>query len=114
MDEEPQPDCLAKRVLELLATALQPSHLWIEDESAAHVGHAGARAGGRHLRVRIVSSCFEGKRIIERHRMVFDALRPFVGREIHALALETLTPAQLAGRAAGQQVCACSICSGAV
>ena len=43
-----------------LRTALEPEHLAIADDSAAHAGHAGAREGG-HFTVHIVSAAFAGK-----------------------------------------------------
>ena len=47
-----------------------------------------------HFQVVVVSPAFEGKSLIERHRMVQEPLRPAVedGR-IHALTLKTAPPA---------------------
>jgi stress-induced morphogen len=51
--------------------------------------------GGDHWQVFIVSPAFEGKGLVEQHRMVNDALKEAMGDErIHALALKTYTPAQ--------------------
>lgn len=51
--------------------------------------------GGDHWQVIIVSSAFEGKGLVEQHRLVNDALKQALGDErIHALALKTYTPAQ--------------------
>jgi stress-induced morphogen len=51
--------------------------------------------GGDHWQVLIVSSAFEGKGLLEQHRMVNEALKDQVGdQRIHALALKTFTPAQ--------------------
>jgi BolA protein len=74
-----------------LAAGLQPLALDIADDSAAHAGHAGAREGG-HYRVRIVSERFRGCSRLMRHRLVYDALTPLMGRGIHALSVEALTP----------------------
>jgi hypothetical protein len=54
----------------------------------------------------IVSARFEGLGPVERQRLVYAALADLLGREIHALSLQTLTPAQWrershASRAAG-------------
>ena len=75
------------RLRELLA----PSSLEVLDESAAHAGHAGAdgSGSGTHFRVRIASPLFDGKPRVERHRLVYDALRQFIDRGLHALAIET-------------------------
>ena len=51
--------------------------------------------GGDHWQVFIVSPAFEGKGLVEQHRMVNDALKEEMGdQRIHALALKTYTPAQ--------------------
>lgn len=49
---------------------------------------------GDHYRARIVSSAFNGLPRVRRHQMVYAALKGKVGGELHALALETLTPDQ--------------------
>jgi stress-induced morphogen len=51
--------------------------------------------GGDHWQLVIVSPAFEGKGLIEQHRMVNDALKEeMADQRIHALALKTYTPAQ--------------------
>lgn len=85
---------VADRIEESLAT-LQPESLEVVDESAAHAGHAGARAGGGHYRLVIVSRAFAGKPAQIRHRMVYDALGPMMKHEIHALAIKAYAPGEL-------------------
>jgi stress-induced morphogen len=52
---------------------------------------------GDHFEVRVVAPAFEGKSRVQRHQMVYAALGSAVdGQTIHALALQTLTPAQAA------------------
>lgn len=53
---------------------------------------------GAHFEARIVAAAFEGQSTVARHRMVYAALGPRMGREIHALALKTLSPSE-AGQA---------------
>ena len=53
-----------------------------------------------HFSARVVSETFAGLRGVARHQLVYRALGERVGREIHALSIEALTPAELAGRAA--------------
>ncbi len=72
--------------------ALEPVVVEIIDDSAKHAGHAGARGGGGHFRLRIVSPRFAGCRTMERHRLVYDALGPLMKREIHALSIAATTP----------------------
>jgi stress-induced morphogen len=51
--------------------------------------------GGDHWQVIIVSPAFEGKGLIDQHRMVNDALKePMGDQRIHALSLKTYSPAQ--------------------
>jgi BolA protein len=75
-----------------LEAALAPEILDIIDESHKHAGHAGARSGGGHFIVTIVSDAFEGKNLLERHRMVYDALGDAMHTEIHALSIKASTP----------------------
>ena len=72
--------------------ALEPVSIDIRDDSAKHAGHAGARSGGGHFAMTIVSPHFAGKRNMERHRMVYDALGALMKREIHALSIIAKTP----------------------
>jgi BolA protein len=81
--------------IEHLLSALEPESIEVIDDSARHIGHAGARDGGGHYQVTVVSPRFAGKSQIERHRMVYEALGPLMRREIHALALRTCAPGEL-------------------
>jgi BolA protein len=72
--------------------ALEPSRLDIIDESHLHAGHAGARDGGGHFRMTIVSPRFAGKRTMERHRLVYDAAGDLMKRQIHALSITAKAP----------------------
>jgi BolA protein len=71
---------------------LDPVDVVIVDDSEKHAGHAGARSGGGHFRVAIVSPRFAGRKTIERHRLVYDALGPLMKREIHAVSITAKTP----------------------
>ena len=71
---------------------LDPVAIDIADDSAKHAGHAGARNGGGHYRLAIVSPRFAGCRTMERHRLVYDALGPLMKQEIHALSIIAKTP----------------------
>ena len=76
-----------------LNQAFAPVALDVEDESAKHAGHMGARAGGQtHFRVRIVSTAFAGLSRVARQRRVYAALGDEFAAGVHALALQTLTP----------------------
>jgi BolA family transcriptional regulator, general stress-responsive regulator len=85
---------LAATIRQRLA-ALEPSSLDLEDESARHAGHEGAKSGGGHFRLTIVAPRFSGRPTRERHRMVYAALGELMGREIHALAINARAPDEL-------------------
>lgn len=78
-----------------LQERLQPVELELVDDSAAHAGHAGAREGS-HFNLRVVSEKFAGLPRISRHRLVYDALRPWMAEGIHALAIDARTPDEAA------------------
>jgi len=80
------------RIRARLESALQPVRLEIQDDSARHAGHAGARGGGGHYIVTIVSPAFANRSLIERHRMVYDALGDMMHNEIHALSIDARAP----------------------
>ena len=68
--------------------------LLIKDQSHLHTGHVGAKGGGGHFSITIVSEAFEGKDRIQRHRMVYDVLNQMLATQIHALNIKALTPAE--------------------
>lgn len=80
------------RIRDLLERSLSPVELVVLDESHKHVGHAGARGGAGHYSVRVVSARFLGRPLLERHRMVYDALRDMLNTDIHALSIQARTP----------------------
>jgi BolA protein len=75
-----------------LEAVFEPQTLEIVDDSHKHAGHAGARGGLGHFSVRIVSARFVGTNLIERHRMVYDALGSMMTTDIHALHVVALVP----------------------
>jgi BolA protein len=75
--------------------ALAPESLEILDESGKHVGHEGAKGGGGHFQVLIVSRQFSGKPVQLRHRMVYAALGKMMEKEIHALAIKAFAPDEI-------------------
>ena len=78
-----------------LTAALAPDALDVHDESHRHAGHAGARDGRGHFRVRIVSAAFDGQNAIARHRAVYAALGELMQTDIHALAIDARTPEEI-------------------
>jgi acid stress-induced BolA-like protein IbaG/YrbA len=55
--------------------------------------------GQGHYEATVICPAFVGKRSLQRHQMVYATLGSRVGREIHALALQTFTPEEWQARA---------------
>lgn len=88
---------IADRLKAKLNQALAPQQLEIHDDSAKHSGHAGAREGGEsHFSVRVVSERFEGLNRVARQRLINATLAEELAGPVHALSLQTLTPAEAA------------------
>ena len=80
------------RIRAYLQTEFAPNELEIKDDSHLHAGHAGAKEGKGHFRVRIISERFLNTRPIDRHRMVFQALGDMMDTDIHALSVAASAP----------------------
>lgn len=75
--------------------ALAPEALEIGDDSARHAGHEGARGGGGHYNLTIVSPQFNGMLTVARHRMIYNALGDLMQTKIHALSIKAFAPGEL-------------------
>ncbi len=80
-------------IRERLEKTFSPQQLAIQDESHKHAGHASAGGAG-HFDVDIVADAFEGKTLIQRHRLVYDAVDDIMHTEIHALSIKASTPSE--------------------
>lgn len=74
----------------------------IEVQRLIEAGLPGARVqvmsdDDTHFEAVIVAEQFAGKRMIQRHQLVYATLGPRMGREIHALSMQALSPAEAAG-----------------
>lgn len=78
------------RIRALLAS-FEPALVEVEDDSLRHAQHPGARSGGGHYNLHIVSDAFIGKNTVARHRMIYAALGEMMKGEIHALAIRAQT-----------------------
>jgi len=61
---------------------------------AANIQVQDFTGGGDHFQALVVSPDFEGKNLVQQHQMVYAALGGMLQQQIHALALQTYTPAQ--------------------
>ena len=77
-----------------LRESLAATHVEVVDESHLHAGHAGAKSGGGHFRAVIVSEKFAGLSRVKAQQLVYAAMGAWMGNEIHALSLQTMTPEQ--------------------
>ncbi len=59
--------------------------------------HLEVDGDGQHFQAIIVSPAFAGKRMIQRHQLVYAALGDRMREEIHALSMKTLTPEEFQG-----------------
>ncbi len=80
-----------QRIEALVRGALAPEHLEVRDDSGQHAVPKGSES---HWAVLIVSDSFAGLSRVARHRAVYKAVEVELGAGIHALKLETFTPAE--------------------
>jgi len=78
-----------------LLAVFKPLKIEIIDDSHKHAGHEGARSGGGHFTLQIVSAEFAGKPTLARHRMIYSALGDMMKQDIHALNILAYTPQEL-------------------
>ena len=75
-----------ERVAELIRTGLPGASVRVESDDNTHFASL------------IVAAQFAGLRPIARHQLIYKTLGELMGREIHALSIEALTPEELAGK----------------
>jgi len=72
-----------------ITTALSPEYLEVLNESHTHNVPPGSES---HFKVTVVTTEFENKMLVARHRILNDLLKEELAGEVHALSLNTLTP----------------------
>jgi stress-induced morphogen len=97
-EQEPKP--VAASIQRKLEAEFKPASLEVVDESHKHAGHAGSRetispSGETHFKVSVVSESFVGMNQVKRHRAVFGLLKEELSGPVHALSLDTKTPAEV-------------------
>ena len=78
-----------------LESGLDLQHIEVVNESGNHNVPAGSES---HFRVVLVSTEFEGERLIKRHKKVNSILADELREHIHALAMHTYTEAEWKAR----------------
>ncbi len=82
-----------QRIKKILADLFQPVRLAVQDDSARHAGHAGARPlGETHYNIGLISEKFAGLSRLARHRLVNAALQAEFDSGLHALQLDLKAP----------------------
>ena len=85
-----------EQITQILNGSFLIERLDVVDLSHLHAGHAQAKqSGGGHFSILIVSTDFAGKTLVERHRMIHQALQHELKTRIHALSIKALTPDEL-------------------
>ncbi|CAH2326805.1 Hypothetical predicted protein [Pelobates cultripes] len=74
-----------------LTQGLGPCHLEVHNESHMHAVPKGSET---HFKVVVVSETFNGKSLIQRHRLVNDLLKDELAGPVHALSIQAKTPQQ--------------------
>ena len=84
----------SERIRSTLQAVFSPVDLLVKDQSHLHAGHAGASDGKGHFEVLIVAEAFGGKSRIQRHRMIYEALRDVMAQDVHALKIRAYSPSE--------------------
>ncbi|NWV71780.1 BOLA1 protein, partial [Malurus elegans] len=82
---------LARTIRAKLTAALQPTHLEVRDDSPLHGGPPGVET---HFGVLVVSGHFAGLPLVQRHRLVHEALQAELAGPLHALQVIARSPEQ--------------------
>ncbi|XP_053330294.1 bolA-like protein 1 [Spea bombifrons] len=80
-----------KSIRSKLSESLQPCYLEVNNESYMHAVPKGSET---HFKVVVVSEMFNGKTLIQRHRLVNELLKEELAGSVHALSIQAKTPQQ--------------------
>ncbi|MFW0085823.1 MAG: BolA family protein [Coxiella-like endosymbiont] len=69
-----------------LTNAFHPKKLIVTDESRYHQDHSSAGGKG-HFTISITAKAFNNKTLLERHRLIYEALDDLMKTDIHALKI---------------------------
>lgn len=90
MQAKPRTEVIESKIKQ----ALNPMQVQVIDDSAQHVGHAGASQGAGHYTVVVVAQQFENLSAIKRHQLVYGAVKDMIPNEIHALQIKAFAPGE--------------------
>lgn len=109
MSSDGGPGPVESAIVSKLSAALTPSYLHVANDSHKHNVPKGSES---HFSVTIVSDAFNGKSLIDRHRLVNTALADEMKTKIHALSIKAKTPEQWAADSSLNTTPACQGGSG--
>ena len=86
---------VAQSIEQKVIDAIQPQHLEVTNESHMHNVPPGSES---HFKLIIVSDAFDDLRLVARHQLINAALKDELAGPVHALSMETHTPAEWTAR----------------
>ncbi len=78
-----------------------PESIRLSLEAGLSCQHVEVQGDGQHFDAIIVSESFAGLTRVQQHQLVYAALGDRMREEVHALSMQTLTPAQWTQRRRG-------------
>ncbi|MEK6223674.1 MAG: BolA/IbaG family iron-sulfur metabolism protein [Thermodesulfobacteriales bacterium] len=87
-------DIVERRLKTFIITAMDSNEIKTMIENGMSNLVVNVEGDGTHFEALIVSTEFEGKSLIERHKLVYGVLGDAMKERIHALSLKTYTPEQ--------------------
>lgn len=77
-----------------LFNTFKPLICIVKDESAFHINHVNKLTGHEYYNIYIVSTSFEKKNRLMRHRLIYACLNDMMQCNIHALTIRAITPSE--------------------
>jgi acid stress-induced BolA-like protein IbaG/YrbA len=87
-------DIVERRLKTFIITAMDSNEIKTMIENGMSNSVVNVDGDGTHFEALIVSTEFEGKSLIERHKLIYGVLGDAMKERIHALSLKTYTPEQ--------------------
>jgi BolA protein len=85
-----------ERIEDILQKNFSILQLEVVDDSPRHAKHMEAKkSGGKHFAITITAQEFEGKRLLERHKLIYSLLKNEFGSAVHALAIKAFSPSEI-------------------
>jgi BolA protein len=85
-----------EKIHQILTDRFHPTRLTVTDDSRSHAGHnAEAARGGTHFSIEIVAAAFSGQKLVDRHRLIYQALEEGFKQRLHALVIKASSPDEI-------------------